>query len=255
MCYDISTNLEAQLSRASRKLDLRAIKEIEENLATLTDLPIYHTTGFSHPKLLIYTDRSPWNPEVSTWGLVPHWVKDKKQLKELWNKTLNARGETIFEKPSFRESVNHNRCLIYINGFYEHHHLNGKTFPFYIHQKNDKPLALAGLWSEWTDRETGENLNTFSIVTTKGNKMLAKIHNNPKLEGPRMPLILPQELEDNWLHPIEDELDVKSIQELIREYPDEELDAYTVKRLRGKEYIGNVEKVCEPFEYAELKAS
>ncbi len=252
MCYDISTNLEAQLSRASRKLDLRTIKEIKENLAPLTDLPIYHTTGFSHPKLLIYTDRSPWQPEVSNWGLVPHWVKDKKQLKEIWNKTLNARGETIFEKPSFRESANHNRCLIYVSGFYEHHHLDGKTFPFYIHQKNNKPLVLAGLWSEWTNQETGETLNTFSIVTTKGNKLLAKIHNNPKLEGPRMPLILPQVLEDKWLNSIEDELDVKSIQELIREYPDEELDAYTVRRLRGKEYIGNVEKVCEPFEYAEL---
>ncbi len=246
--------MEAQLSRASRKLDLRTIKEIKENLAPLTDLPIYHTTGFSHPKLLIYTDRSPWRPEVSTWGLVPHWVKDKKQLKELWNKTLNARGETIFEKPSFRESANHNRCLIYINGFYEHHHLDGKTFPFYIHQKSDKPLALAGLWSEWNDQETGESLNTFSIVTTKGNKLLAKIHNNPKLEGPRMPFILPKELEDKWLNPIEDELDVKSIQELIKEYPDDELDAYTIRRLRGKEYIGNVEEVSEPFEYAELKA-
>jgi len=254
MCYDIKTNLQAQLSRANRKGDLQAIKEIKENLASLTDLPIYHTTGFSHPKLLIYTDRSPWYPEVSTWGLVPHWVKDKKQLKEMWNKTLNARGETIFEKPSFRESAKHNRCIIYINGFYEHHHLDGKTFPFYIHHKNDKPLPLAGLWSEWTVEETGENLNTFSIVTTKGNKMLTKIHNNPKLEGPRMPLILPQEFEDKWLQPIEDELDVKSIQELIREYPDEELDAYTVRRLRGKEYIGNVERVSEPFEYAELKA-
>jgi len=254
MCYDIKTNLQAQLSRANRKGDMQAIKEIKENLAPLTNLPIYHTTGFSHPKLLIYTDRSPWYPEVSTWGLVPHWVKDKKQLKDLRNKTLNARGETIFEKPSFRESAKYNRCLIYVNGFYEHHHLNGKTFPFYIHQKNDKPLPLAGLWSEWTDQETGEILNTFSIVTTKGNKMLAKIHNNPKLEGPRMPLILPQKLEDKWLNPIEDELDVKSIQELIREYPAEELDAYSVRRLRGKEYIGNVEKVSEPFQYAELKA-
>lgn len=254
MCYDIKTNLQVQLSRAKRKGDLKAIKEIKENLVPLTDLPIYHTTGFNHPKLLIYTDRSPWFPEVSTWGLVPHWVKDKKQLKELWNKTLNARGETIFEKPSFRESAKNNRCIIYVNGFYEHHHLNGKTFPFYIHQKNDKPLPLAGLWSEWTDQETGEMLNTFSIVTTRGNKMLSNIHNNPKLEGPRMPLILPQDLEDKWLNPIEDELDVKSIQELIREYPDEELDAYTVRRLRGKEYNGNVEKVSEPFEYAELKA-
>ncbi len=70
MCYDISTNLEAQLSRASRKMDLRAIKEIKEIRAPLTDLPIYHATGFSHPRLLIYTDRSPWQPEVSTWGFV-----------------------------------------------------------------------------------------------------------------------------------------------------------------------------------------
>lgn len=64
MCYDISTNLEAKLNRTSRKLDLWAIKEIKENLVPLTDLPIYHTTGFSHPKLLIYTDRSPWHPEI-----------------------------------------------------------------------------------------------------------------------------------------------------------------------------------------------
>jgi len=101
--------MQAQLSRAKRKGDLQAINEIKENLVPLTDLPIYHTTGFSHPKLLIYTDRSPWYPEVSTWGLVPHWVKDKKQLKELWNKTLNERGETIFEKPSFRESAKYKR--------------------------------------------------------------------------------------------------------------------------------------------------
>ncbi|MGM1055625.1 MAG: SOS response-associated peptidase [Bacteroidota bacterium] len=138
---------------------------------------------------------------------------------------MECQGETIFEKPSFRESAKNNRCLIYIDGFYEHHHFNGKTFPFYIHRKNDKPLFLAGLWSEWTDQETGVTLNIFSIVTTKGNKMLAKIHNNPKLEGPRIPLILPQELEDKWLDPIENELDIKSIQELIKEYPDEELDA------------------------------
>ena len=68
-----------------------------------------------------------------------------------------------------------------------------------------------------------------------------------------MPVILPLELEDKWLIPIEDELDIKSIQKMIREYPDKELDAYTVRRLRGKEYIGNVEEVSGPFEYAELK--
>ncbi len=74
MCYDIKASLEAQLHRARRRADAQAVEEIIEKLAPLTDLPIYHTFGFSHPDLLIYTDRSPEFPEVATWDLVPHWV-------------------------------------------------------------------------------------------------------------------------------------------------------------------------------------
>ena len=174
-------------------------------------------------------------------------------MKKYWNNTLNARGETIFEKPSFRDSAKNNRCLIYIDGFYEHHHYKGKTYPFFIHHKTEKPLALAGLWNEWVDKESGEVLNTFTIVTTKGNNMMGKIHNNPKLKGPRMPLILPEELEEKWLVNIEDELDIKSVQSLIESYPENELEAYTVHRLRGKEYLGNVEETAEEFHYEELE--
>ncbi len=136
MCYDIKANKKVQLARAKRRNDAEAIKEIEESILPLTDLPLYHASGFQHPKLLIYTDRSPDIPEVAIWGLVPHWVKDKTQQQKFWNNTLNARGETIFEKPSFRESARDQRCLIYINGFYEHHHQNGKTYPLYISSKN-----------------------------------------------------------------------------------------------------------------------
>ena len=81
---------------------------------------------------------------------------------------------------------------------------------------------------------------------------MEKIHNNPKLKGPRMPVILPIELEDHWLHPIEDELEQESLQQLITAYPDEALDAHTVKRLRGKEYLGNVESISDMFIYEEL---
>ncbi len=253
MCYDIKASLEAQLTRAQREQDYQAIEEIMEKLIPLTDLPIHHASGFSHPELLIYTDRSPNYPEVATWGLVPHWVRDQEQLKKLWNNTLNARGETIFEKPSFRNAAKNNRCIIYVDGFYEHHHYKGKTYPFFIKQNNNEPLAIAGLWSEWTDDETGGSINTFTIVTTEGNPLLAKIHNNPKLKGPRMPFILPSELEDQWLVHIDDELDQKSIEELIQSYPEEELTAHTVTRLRGKEYIGNVKEVSDPFEYEELE--
>ena len=252
MCYDIKASLEAQLSRARRKNDTQAVKEILEKLIPLTNLPIYHASGFSHPELLIYTDRFPEFPEVATWGLVPHWVRDEQELKKQWNNTLNARGETIFEKPSFRTSAKNNRCLIYVDGFYEHHHYNGKTYPFYIYRKDNQPMALAGLWSEWKNPDTGGILNTFSIVTTKGNALMAKIHNNPKLQEPRMPVILPTALEDKWLNSINDELDIKAIQELIREYPEDELQGHTVAKLRGKEYAGNVETISEKVIYEEL---
>ena len=253
MCYDIKASLEAQLTRAQREQDYQAIEEIMEKLIPLTDLPIHHASGFSHPELLIYTDRSPNFPELATWGLVPHWVKDDEQRKKLWNQTLNARGETIFEKPSFRNAAKNNRCIVYVDGFYEHHHFGGKTYPFFIKQNNNEPLALAGLWSEWENKETGGTINTFTIVTTQGNPLLAKIHNNPKLKGPRMPFILPSELEDKWLININDELDQKSIEELIQSYPEEELTAHTVTRLRGKDYIGNVEEISNPIKYEELE--
>lgn len=253
MCYDIKASLEAQLKRAKRYNDEQAMREIEEKLIPFTDLPLHHASGFQHPSLLVYTDRSPEVPEVSVWGLVPHWVKDQNQLKKLWNNTLNARGETIFEKPSFRWAARHNRCIIYVDGFYEHHHFRGKTYPFYLHRKDHEPMAFAGLWNEWTDPETGEVKNTFSIVTTEGNELLAKVHNNPKIKGPRMPLILPEELADKWLEPTADELDIQAVQELIQSYPAEELEAYTVHRLRGKEYPGNVPEINEPVTYEELE--
>ncbi|MBT8322749.1 MAG: SOS response-associated peptidase [Eudoraea sp.] len=253
MCYDIKASLEAQLKRAIRFGDEEAVRQIEEQLVPYTDLPLYHASGFQHPRLLIYTDRSPEVPEVSVWGLVPHWVKDEAQLKKLWNNTLNARGETIFEKPSFRWAAMHNRCIIYVDGFYEHHHFKGKTYPFYLHRKDRQPLAFAGLWSEWTDPESGEVKNTFSIVTTTGNELLAKVHNNPKIKGPRMPLILPEELTDKWLEPVDDELDMQAIQELIQSYPADVLEAYTVHRLRGKEYPGNIPEINDPVTYSELE--
>ncbi len=178
MCYDVKAQTERQLKTARYYGYKDAIEELEEKLrkmgASSQDSPLFHVSGFSHPEMIIYTDTGA--PMLSTWGLVPHWVKDKVQLKKIWNSTLNARGETIFEKPSFRDAAKHKRCLICVDGFYEHHHTAGETFPFYITTQNGDPLILAGLWSEWTDRDTGEILNTFSIVTTKANSLMAKIH-------------------------------------------------------------------------------
>jgi putative SOS response-associated peptidase YedK len=251
MCYDIKASLESQLNRAKRKGDEQALREIKEKLLPYTQLPIFHASGFSHPKLLIYTNRSPHFPEVASWGLVPHWIQDREQFQKFWNHTLNARGETLFEKPSFRDAAIDQRCVIYIDGFYEHHHFKGKSYPYYIHPKKGGAMALAGLWNEWTDRATGEILNTFTIVTTEGNSLMTKIHNNPKLSGPRMPLILSLEAEEKWLSPI----DQKNIEKLIHPYNHEALEAYTVGKLRGKEYLGNAPETAMPKLYPELQTT
>ena len=253
MCYDIKASIEAQLKRAQRKGDAQAVSEIMETLIPLTDLPIYHSSGFSHPDILIYTDRSPDFPEVATWGLIPHWVQNEAEQKKQWNNTLNARGETIFKLNSFSKAAMESRCLIYVDGFYEHHHFDNNTYPFFIFKKDKTPLILAGLFTEWTNPETKGKMISFSIVTTSGNKLLAKIHNNPKLKAPRMPVILPEELADQWLFKLEGEKDQNFIQELIKAYPDEELHAHTVSKLRGKAYLGNVPEICDPIKYSELE--
>lgn len=255
MCYDIKASLESQLHRAKRKGDEPAIREIEEKLIPQTPLPLFHTSGFSHPKLLIYTHRSPYFPEVAYWGLIPHWIKEREQGQKLWNNTLNARGETLLERPSFRDAAKNSRCLLFIDGFYEHHYFKGKSYPYYIYLKNGDPMALAGLWSEWTDRATGEILNTFSIVTAEGNTLMTKIHNNPKLKGPRMPLILSREQEEAWLGDQKTVFTQNKLATLIRSYPDNELACYTVSKLRGKHYLGNVPETAAPFSYNELEDS
>ncbi|KZS41891.1 hypothetical protein AWE51_00145 [Aquimarina aggregata] len=252
MCYDVKTSLKSQLKRAKHYGNQKAIKEIEEKLVPQTDLPLYHTQGHSHKKLLIYTNENSHYPTVSTWGLIPSWVKDEEQKQRSWNSTLNARGETIFEKPSFRSSATSKRCLIYLDGFYEHHHINKSTIPFYISREDQEPLIVAGLWNDWLDKETGELMNTFSIVTTTANSLMTKIHNNPKAKESRMPVILPDELADNWLLPINDDLDQKGIQELIQPYSAGALEYRTVDRLRGKQYMGNREEITNKVEYPEL---
>lgn len=246
MCYDIKTSLEAQLIKARRKGDAQAIKEIMEKLAPLTDLPIYHASGFQHPRLLIETGQS--LPIVAHWGLIPHWVRDREQASKLWNSTLNARGESLHEKPSFRDSYRDKRCLIYVDGFYEHHHRNGKTFPYFIQAEDQRPISLGGLWSEWLDNTTGELIKTFTIVTTPANQLLGQIHNNPKMKGPRMPLVLDEEDAELWL--FGNSMEAAPLIGPNKQLP---LTAYTVARLRGNSYLGNVPEVAEKVVYPELE--
>ncbi len=251
MCYDLKSKLQSQLKYAKRYTP-ELVDAIIEDLKKYMDpgeLEIYHASGFSHPKLLIYTNENPAKPVLSQWGLIPHWTKDKASAQEFWNNTLNARSETIFEKPSFRDAAKAKRCLIVIDGFFEHHHFRGNTYPFFISRKDGEPITLAGLWAEWTDKATGELHHTFTIVTTKGNPMLATIHNNPKLNEPRMPVIIKDGREDIWLNTKNQE---PELHQLFIPFDERELQAYTVNKLRGKESVVDATEASDPFEYPEL---
>lgn len=241
MCYTIKTSLKTMLKRARRYGDFATAQELEELLFGYT---LFKASGFEHPELIIYTNQVPSKPVKAIWGLIPKWAKEK----DVWNNTINARGESIFEKPSFKDSAKNYRCLLTIEGFYEHHHLKGKTYPYYIYKKDGEPITVAGLYSDWTDKETGEIMRTFSIVTTRANKLMSKIHNNPKLPEPRMPLILNEELEDEWLR----RDTIQELNKLMVPFDDEKLEAHTVRRLTGKEALGNVPEASEKYDYAEL---
>lgn len=122
------------------------------------------------------------------WGLVPFWAKDSK----IGNRMINARAETVAEKPSFRAAYAKRRCIVFADGFYEWRtEASGKT-PYFISMASGEPFAFAGLWESWKDRETGESLQTSTIITTAANNFMAAIHN-------RMPVVLDPSTAERWL--------------------------------------------------------
>jgi putative SOS response-associated peptidase YedK len=152
------------------------------------------------------------------WGLVPFWAKDRS----IGSRLINARAETLASSNAFRESFAQRRCLVPADGFYEWRRDPGRRQPFAIRRTDGTPLAFAGLWSGWRDRETGEVLRTFTIVTTGPNGLMTPIHD-------RMPVVLSPETWALWLDPSLQ--DIGELQGLLVPAPDEGLVAYPVETL------------------------
>ncbi len=162
------------------------------------------------------------NPERTVnffrWGLVPSWAKDPVA----GNRMINARSETVSEKPSFRAAFRRRRCLILADGFYEWKKVAGsrKKTPMYVRLATGKPFAFAGLWELWRPDTTP--LLSCTILTTTPNALIAPIHN-------RMPVILPEEKYDIWL--TANELDKRVLLDCLKPYPAEGMVAYAVSTL------------------------
>ncbi|MFT4521369.1 MAG: putative SOS response-associated peptidase YedK [Bacteroidia bacterium] len=240
------------LRKARHYHDEERIGELEELILPYLQADYHQVSGFNHPTLLIYTQDQPTLPMPATWGLVPSWVKSEEQKKQIWNKTLNARGETIFEKAAFKSSARNKRCVLHIDGFYEHFHKQGKTYPYYIAPANKSTLGVAALSATWFDAAANQEISTFSIVTTKGNRLMSGIHNNPQLSEARMPAFLLAGQEDLWLKSMTDPTSTAEILEQIKPYPNDALVAHTVRKIRGKNSLYNDPRAAEPYEYLEL---
>ena len=150
------------------------------------------------------------------WGLIPSWAKDKS----ISHKLINARAETVMEKPSFRYAFHSHRCLIPANGFYEWLQLNGNKTPHYIRLKDDNPMMFAGLWEHWKSPE-GEAVESCSIITTASNTLLQSLHD-------RMPAILSQGEYAQWLSA---ETKPQDLVQMLRPFPSDLMEYYPVNSL------------------------
>ncbi|MDG2387994.1 MAG: SOS response-associated peptidase [Planctomycetaceae bacterium] len=157
------------------------------------------------------------------WGLIPPWSKDRKLAARM----INARAETVSQKPSFRDSFQRQRCLIPADGFYEWKDVGEKyKQPYHITLTDEQPIAMAGLWSEWTDPVSHETIESCTVITTAANSLMRELHE-------RMPVILSRESWDVWLDPnlSEDESSRAALESLLIPFSAAEMQYRPVSRL------------------------
>jgi putative SOS response-associated peptidase YedK len=154
------------------------------------------------------------------WGLIPQWAKEEKTAYKM----INARVETLAQRPAFRGLLAANRCLVPANGFFEWKAEPRGKSPFYIHPKSNQFFAFAGLYDVWI-RPDGEALRTFTIITKDADEFMAHLHN-------RMPVILERDLEDAWLDP--EITSAREVLDILERSAGVSLDAYPVSRMVNK---------------------
>lgn len=151
------------------------------------------------------------------WGFLPSWAEDPN----IGYKMINARAETVAEKPAFRDAFRNQRCLVVADGFYEWRKAGKQRLPVYVRLKSQKPIGFAGIYNTWTSPE-GESICTCTIITTAANDLISPIHD-------RMPAIVPKDREDIWLDP--NVRDKEKLIPLLTPFPSEELEIHDVSPL------------------------
>jgi putative SOS response-associated peptidase YedK len=184
-------------------------------------------------QLPVITNEEPEHLNFFRWGLVPYWAKDAA----IGVKMINAKSETLAEKPAFKSALQKRRCLIPANGFYEWEKAGKSKIPHRFFLESEELFAFAGLWESWKD-PSGIILRTFTIITTTPNELVSPIHD-------RMPVILDPDFEKHWL---DAQVPVEDLLEMLRPYP-----AQKMKQYRVSEKVNNVRNNTPdlPLEYVE----
>jgi putative SOS response-associated peptidase YedK len=214
MCYTIEINLTRE------QLEKRFKANLDKYLPYRKQ---QRASAFNLPECPVICSDEPEKIKLFTWGLIPFWVKNSRSAAEIRMKTFNARAETIAEKASYKHLIKTKKCLVLTNGFYEWHTEGKLKQPYYINVKNTEAFALAGIYDSWTNRETGEIEDTFSVITTRANPLMEKIHNLKK----RMPVILDEETERVWIDPA---ISLEKTLFFLRPYEEDKMFAEEVDR-------------------------
>ena len=199
--------------------------------------PSYNVAPSHHmPVILEQDDETRPNRIIRLlrWGLVPFWAESINTGYSM----INARGESLSKKKSFRKPFKSQRCIVPASGFYEWKKTSSGKFPHFIQRIKSDLMHFAGLWEHWEDPENGETVNSYTIITTDANEPMTELHD-------RMPALLLQEEFDTWLDPSNH--NTNSLQDLIRPWPDDDIEFYRVN-----DEVGNVRnnqpELIEPYQ-------
>lgn len=155
--------------------------------------------------------------ELLRWGLIPSWAKDTA----IGSRLINARAETVAEKPAFRAAFAKRRCLVLADGFYEWQREGKRRQPYYFRLREGNPFTFAGLWEQWRDPASGEWLRTCTIITSDANEVVAPVHD-------RSPVILAPDVRARWL---DEDATTAELTRFLRPYPAEAMEGYAVAPL------------------------
>ncbi len=199
-----------------------------DDLVNYNPLPSFNIAPtHRHP---VVTSDDALHLQYFQWGLIPYWSKSPS----VGSKMINARIETILEKPAFKQAINQRRCLVPIDGFYEWKRKGKEKIPYRIGLKTEAIFCVAGIWEQWKNANN-ENVFTFSMLTQGPNKLMEEIHN-------RMPAILLPEQEQIWL---DQSLPAKEVISIIQPYPDDFLKAYQVSPRVNKVSENDIDLLAE----------